>query len=507
MFSSIAEFISANAAILGAITVFIALATLISRQRFQFWWVDFCMTFPWVGHIGSWSNDTLSKSGKWMTSEEKLCRKYKPFISLISEHEFNESIEYMRNAGDLGRTPMPGWMVALLFLLVVAESLGFSYLLGTWMAREGSANTHTLLMFAIVLVLAIILVAITHTAGHQYYRTNLLRSCFQRYKEKEGKEFSSHLVALTNPQSIDADKPDYTRCINRVAKNPHDKGSYAAVWLAIIAIVVIATTSTVMRWKSLERELTQETTQQSMVAEGNPFESINLPADLVSPQQEANAQANDENANSTKVEGLSAFVMLGFIFVITQIVGMGAGYKYGFAGRETYKSANGANATWFWSRKDGAYANTGGFSTYNSYFQTFEPMMDLINGRLKELQHQMQQKAHENLLLTGTFYDYLQDHKIKSTETRYGLGNKDTRQEPRPAENSKVLSDGNLLTGEVAKAKEDISNFADDDQEQRAYFLKLPIDVQNELRPWLKQRKKEKEEAKQAIPADMDELF
>ncbi|MFZ3018120.1 MAG: hypothetical protein WA056_06680 [Gallionella sp.] len=507
MFEGISSFIGANQALWWALGILTGIVALYQASQ-SFWFLDLFMRLPWVGSIARWSKDTEKGSNGWLKREAQLCAVYKYFVTIISESKFNERIEYMRNAGDLGRTPMPASIKALLFVLVVCEGLGFSYILGTWMARDGSANTHTLLMFAIVFVIAVILVWVTHAAGHQYYRTTLLRSCFKRYKEKEGSEYSSMSVALMNDQSIDANQSDYTRCINRVAKDSHDKGSYAWSWVAAVAILVIFTLSTVMRWENLQGELTRETRNQSQTTNGsstNPFAGLELPDSVTESQQAADKKLDEEVTASTKAEGLAAILMLGFIFVVTQIVGFGAGYKYGFVGRETYKNANGANSLWFWSKKDGAFADTGGFSTYDSYWSTFEPLLDLVGERLRELQHRLQQNAHENIRLDKTFLTYLEEHQANSSSTRAKL---DRTSPPRmvvePAAQVGQPSAVNSISP-VDKAKNDISAMTDRDEQIR-YYNGLPSEVKAELKPWLKQRKEDAErKAKEQEQAE--ELF
>lgn len=493
MGTSIGDFVAANANFVW-LMVFIALTlVMLSRQRVQFWLMDFFVTLRWFGTIARLSEITDKGKNGWLASEEKLCAKYKPYVSWLNEDKFNERIEYMQHAGDLGKTPMPIMLQALLFILIIAEGLGFSYLLGTWMAREGSANTHTLLMVAIVFVIAIILAALTHTAGHQYHRTTLLRSCFKRYKETSGKEYASKTMPLKDIQSGDAHEADYTRCINRVAKNSHDKGSYAAVWTLGVAIAAIFILSTVMRIYNLESELTRETTQQAQTAEGNPFDS--LPSEVVAPQKHADTKAQQEITKNTTVEGGAAILMLGFIFVITQIVGFGAGYKYAFVGRESYKGL---------AVKDGAYVDTHGFSTFESYWATIRPIMDLANARLSDLQQRLKQKAHENLTLDKSFTDYLKDERKREQDAldeANGNGKKNEETQPTQPETSTYSAPATVVTLEQAK-----SNIAalPDKATQTDYFSKLPINIQVELKPWLKQRK-EDEAAKQQI--DLNELF
>jgi len=509
MFEGISSFMAANQALWWVLGILTAVVALYQASQ-SFWFRDLFMRLPWIGSIARWSKNTEKGSNGWMVTEERLCTVYKYFVTMISESKFNERIEYMRNAGDLGRTPMPASIKALLFVLVVCEGLGFSYILGTWMARDGSANTHTLLMFAIVFVIAVILVWVTHAAGHQYYRTTLLRSCFKRYKEKEGSEYSSMSVALMNDQSIDADQADYTRCINRVSKDSHDKGSYAWSGVAAVAILVIFTLSTVMRWENLQGELTRETRNQSQATSGsntNPFAGLKLPDSVTEPQQAADKKLDEEVTASTKIEGLAAILMLGFIFVVTQIVGFGAGYKYGFVGRETYKNANGANSLWFWSKKDGAFADTGGFSTYDSYWSTFEPLLDLVGERLRELQHRLQQNSHENIRLDKTFLTYLEEHQAKSSSTRAKL---DRAPPPKAAAEPVVQVVPPSVLNNISpidKAKNDIVVMTDRNDQIR-YYNGLSSEVKAELKPWLKQRKEDAERKVQVQEQEQaEELF
>lgn len=478
MFEAVSEFISVNTMLLWSLFGLFLAGFAIYMSTHNFWMRDFIVGLPVVGDLARLSRNADHGENGWMISEQKLCSIYKRFFALLPENKFNERIEYMRNAGDLGRTPMPTPVKALLFGLVIAEGLGFSYILGTWMAREGSANTHTLLMFAIVFVIGVILVWVTHAAGHQWYRTTLIRSCNKEYRAKMKEEYKSMSVALMNDQSVDAHEADYTRCLNRVVTDFQDKGSFAWSFVAGVAIVVIFALSTIMRWENLQGELTRETRQQSQMSSSSsdPFAGIKLPDEITEPQVEADKKLDNEEINSTKNEGLAAILMLGFIFVVTQIVGFGAGYKYGFAGRETYKNSDGSNSLWFWSGKDGAYADTCGFSTYDSYWGLYEPMMDVVEARLRELQHRLQTNSHENIRLSKTFLSYIEEHQAKTTSTRFNLS-----RAPVVAAPVKVTTE---------KAMADIEGLSDRD-DQIAYFNKLDDAMKIALTPWLKKRKED----------------
>lgn len=364
------------------------------RQRINFWFMDAWYTFPVIGRIARLSKDsTHSSRDGWLNAERTLCADYMKFIRLVKEPVFNSHIEYLKKAQDLGRTPTPAWAMIFLVVLVIAEGLGFSYMLGTWMAREGSANTHTMLMIAIVLVLCGILVWVTHSAGHQFHRTSLLRGCFKRYKDQGGEAFSSKPIALKDDQSRDDRDPDYAQCANRVSARPNDQGGYAWVYIAVVAIVAIAVLSTYMRWQNLQGELTRDTAMQTQQASaGNPFANggVALPKEVTDPQKEADDKVAQDERDATASEGMAAFIMLAFIFVITQIVGCSAGYKYGFAGKESFS----------------AYKETEGFATYDAYLAYYEPIIRLAESRLQTLQQRIEENSHQKLALSKNFLDY-----------------------------------------------------------------------------------------------------
>lgn len=469
----------------------------IASSRFQFWVTDFMVTLPVVGAMARLSKDVAKGSHGWLRSEEALNGKYKPYCNLLPRRLFDERTEYLRKAADLGRSPTPFWAWAILVVLVIAEGLGFSYLLGTWMAREGSANTHTLMMFAIVLVLCVILVALTHFAGHQFYRTSLLRSCFKRFKERGGDDYAVRRVKLDEDQSFDSQAPEFKQIVNRVAKHSHDKGTYIGGWIALITIALIAVISTYMRVQNLESEMLREVTvheQTTGAASSNPFDNLTLPTEVQSAQNQADAKAQNEAQSALKGEGFAAFAILGLIFVVTQIVGMGAGYMYGFAGQESKH----------------AYREIGGFSTYESYLAYYRPLRDLANSRLKDLQQRLEQVSHTKLTLSKTFDDYLREQR----------SNEVLDQEPVPmsapapvpaasappapaAEASAVIAEAAVT---LASAKAEIERLNSADAE-KVYFLSLPAELRAnaELKAWLKQRKADREA--RAAAAEADDLF
>jgi hypothetical protein len=361
------------------------------RYQIDFWWFNFWYSLPVIGKLARLSKDTTRSSNSgWLRAEETLCGDYRKHIIITSEAEFRKRLTYMAKAQDIGRRPLSGWMVAMLAVLLMAEGLGFSYLLGTWLAREGSANVHTLLMLAIVFVICMLMLWLTHAAGHQLYRTGLVKSATKEWRDsgQQGPLITAD-VKLDDDQSIDDREPRHTQLVNRVGS----RGGYAMVAVTAVGIVGIACLSTWMRISHLNQEMIEQVTQRSSpAAAGNPFSTSGVPAELATPQAAADNKAIVEDISNQKSEGLAAFIMLAIIFVVTQILGIYAGWKFGFAGRES----------------KGAHQGIQGFSTYDDYMNRYEPMIQIGQAKLQTLQRNLGALGGNfKLEFHKTFDDYI----------------------------------------------------------------------------------------------------
>lgn len=480
------------------VCVAIAVMTYIAfRNKIDFLLTDWRYRLPIIGGIAKGAkNADEGKLPGWRQSEETLASDYKKHIHLMTPSVFNNAIEYMKKSQDGGRSPLPAIVVAFISLLVIAEGLGFSYLLGTWMARDGSANIHTMLMFAIVLVICGIMVWITHAAGHQLYRTNLIRSARKNWEEnkKEGSGFGVNPIALKDEQSKDDSSPPWIQSVNRVGT----EGGYSWMALAVGVILIMAVTMTVMRWNNLKVELNNQTTGQASQVEsaaGNPFaKPSDLPAEVVAPQKAAEEKARKEVKSSTETEGMAAFIMLAFIFIVTQIVGISAGYRWGFAGNES----------------KAAYKMTEGFATFDAYIKHYGVLLDLAEARLTRLQQEMVKKSRNDLRLGKTFRDFLTIKDIEATTHISSLGK--PLPATAPASVAPVITilpplapDSAGTTGITYEVAMSIADNIADKEAKKHFLQSLSPDIQKKVLDTMTARtneaKRQEEEAKKAAAA------
>lgn len=354
--------------LVGILLAVIAAVYLLTRD--PFWWTDMSYRLPLIGKLTRFSDDySETRRGGWLNVEATLCRDYAQHVTCLSKEQFENDREYLRKAFDHGRRPMPGWVLLVLGLLIAAEGFGFSYVLSGLMALDSSENLRFYLTWAIVFVLAIILVWVTHRAGHQLYRTRLLRSCFRQFQaytviadpgDGRKRSFSSQVVSLGDPQDIDDDQPPHVQCVNRVATHPGDRGSYAWVWIAGVLVAVVAIGSVVLRIQSL----------QVMALEGT-------------------ATAAEETA------ALTGFFLLATIFVVTQLVSIGVGYSYGFGGRQSKE----------------AYAETQGCADFETYFRPIRQRMTIADLRLATLHRLMERSLPQEIEWTRDFYAFIREER------------------------------------------------------------------------------------------------
>lgn len=370
---------------------------------------DFSYTFPLVGRLSRFSKDyseTYQGNG-WLNVEDTLCRDYARHCSALSPEQFDNHVQYLRKCYDHGRKPLPFWAIAILLVLISMEGLGFSYLLGSLINPEASEYIRNWLMFGIVAVLAAILVWVMHAAGHQLYRTNLLRSCFKEFQANKDPSFTSHIVALGERQDVDdrwpdgsrgAEKsaltPDHVRCANRVATKPGDRGSYAWIWLAALLMLAIAIGSTVLRVEMMH------------AAEAAPsFAGMFQVGAAPTP-----APTGDAAAAAREMAAMAGFTILAVIFVVTQLVGMSVGYRYGFAGKQSKE----------------AYGATRGAPDYDTYWEPIQRRMNIANLRLHTLHRMLEKHSPRPIDFKKTFINFIEEERRRGAD--------DLQMPPRSAE-------------------------------------------------------------------------
>lgn len=406
------------------VSVMLALITMsLLWRKLQWWWHNTWYSFPLVGKVTSLSKDINKDSADptWFKAERTLCRDYKKFIRIQDEHDFHEKINYLTKAGDNGRGHTPGLIWLLTIALVFVEAMGFSYVLAGYTLPGASENMQQYGALGIAFLISVILVAFTHFAGSELYKSGKVKTARQEWAEggRKGK-ISGGTVPLARQQSVDDDQPGYSQLMNRVGTQ---SGYYLTIG-TVIFVSIVAIGATYVRGQVLEKQLHQQVMGQSsgggaelsvkLTQDGLNMSvkesggSIKLPADDAAQNRRANDKAAADDASIDQKGGWGTFIVLAVIFVFLQILGVFFGFKWGFAGKDS--------AAAYRAIGEGRY------SSYADVREHYKDIADTAQSKLEHLQQKMMNRntnyGGEGTHTTRTFYDFMDAERNRETDER-----------------------------------------------------------------------------------------
>jgi hypothetical protein len=517
------EFISTYPALAWSIvSVMLALVVVATLwQQVKWWWFNTWVNFPLVGRIASLSrdaNEDVAHPG-WFTGERTLCQEYKNFVHVQDEHDFNEKKAYLTKAGDNGRTNTPGWIWLLTVSMVFVEALGFSYVLAGYTIPGASENLQQTGAYGIAFLISVILVAFTHFAGHELHKSNLIKNARREWVEdKRQFKLSTGTIPLSEPQSSDSDMPAYTQLCNRVGTHP----SYVISTATLVIVLLIAGAATYVRGQVLEKELSARVALVThQVDSGNQAAAdsmdmskttLRLPdADAASDHNADKKVATDE-ADIDRHGGWATFIVLAFVFVFLQLLGVIFGYRWGFAGQNSAE----------------AFRDIGGgrYSSYTAVREAYRRVADTAQARLAVLQQRIMAKnstvGTSGQHLSKTFRDFVQETRIadqaeRQHERAHAASVKQQASAaamPAPAPVAAApaavpVAPAAAAAPAAAPTAADIvaqlNAMGEDKQAKLALLNSLPAELNDQVVVALKQQKEDK--ARQARNAELEDLL
>jgi hypothetical protein len=418
------EFFAASPGIAWSLVSFMIALVALSFlwNKVIWWWHNTWYSFPLIGKINSLSGDTNrdTTDSSWFKAEKTLCRDYKKFIRIQDEHDFNEKVTYITKAGDNGRKNTPNLIWVLTVALVFVEAMGFSYVLAGYTLPGASENMQQMGAYGIAFLISVILVAFTHFAGHELYRSGKIKHARQDWVEsgRKGKT-NTGTVPLASRQTVDDDQPGYVQLMNRVGTQP---GYWVSIGSAII-VVIIAIFATYVRGQVLEKQLHQQVTSQAgngpefsakptqdgldMAVKNTP-QGIKLPAADAAENQRAGDKAAADDIDIDRHGGWGTFIVLAFIFVFLQILGVLFGFRWGFAGNDSHDAFRSIGA--------------GRYSSYADVREHYKDIADTAQSKLEHLQQKLMNRnsisGNDGAHTTKTFYDFMDGERMRETADR-----------------------------------------------------------------------------------------
>lgn len=374
------DFISLYRLWISAVIATIVLILLIIKfwDNIKFWWLCTWTSFPLIGTIArSYKQTSLDNSG-WFASENIICSKFYSFYAkyMNADRKFFEDCQsYLEKAQEDGRKEFPALMWIVIFLLVVAEAMGFAYVLAGYTIPGASESLQQKGAVAIAFVISIILVGFTHLTGGEIYKNSLVTKARKWYNSDREKSENDNLVpdsgVMLSANDKDNNKPGWKKLINRLNTNADVTPKWYITIITAILIVLIAVGATYVRGQVLEKQLNQEISNIST----NVYESA--PAELGQIQANTDKKALIEQQEADKKGGWATFIILAVLFVFIQILGILFGKIWGFAGKESAK----------------AYRFTKDYDTADAFVEAYEKKKETIitkaDAKLKVLRSKM----------------------------------------------------------------------------------------------------------------------
>jgi hypothetical protein len=513
------------------VSVMLALVVIaLLWSKVVWWWHNTWYSFPLVGKINGLSGDANRDvtDPTWFKAEKTLCRDYKKFIRIQDEHDFNEKISYLTKAGDNGRQETPSLIWVLTIALVFVEAMGFSYVLAGYTLPGASENMQQMGAYGIAFLISVILVAFTHFAGHELCKSGKIKHARQEWIEtgRQGK-ISTGTVPLARQQSIDDNQPGYVQLMNRVGTQP---SYYASIGTAVF-VLIVAIGATYVRGQVLEKQLHQQVTGQTGNGAGQsapaasdgldmsakPAGGIQLPAEDAAANRRADEKAMTDDVNIDRHGGWGTFIVLAFIFIFLQILGVFFGFRWGFIGKDS----------------PAAYRSIGA-GRYSSYADVREHYKDIADAAQSKLEHLQQKMMHRNSLsgtegvhTTKTFYEFMDAERVRETAERAKeLQNAAQRRAmekappPVPAPAAPVLAvvaapvavQAPVVTAPVDPlevALQKLQAMGEDKDAKRAYIQSLPDALNGQVKQALKAQKETAVAVQKASQhdAELDDLL
>jgi len=483
-------------------------------EKVKWWWFNTWVSFPLIGRIARLSRDVNEDASfpGWYKGERTLCQEYKDFVHVQDEHDFNEKITYLTKAGDNGRKATPNWIWLLTVSMVFVEAMGFSYVLAGYTLPGASENLQQTGAYGIAFLISVILVAFTHLAGHELYKSERIKHARREWIENGRKpKLFTGTIPLARAQSADDDMPTFTQLCNRVGSHP----GYKITILTVIFVLLVAGLATYVRGQVLERELEARVTLSSSQANSAARSAagslnmsatnVRLPAEDDAADRAADRKAVADEADIDRHGGWATFIVLAFVFVFLQILGVIFGYRWGFAGENSAQ----------------AYRDIGNgrYSSYSAVREHYRRIADTAQARLSVLQQKMMMRnsseGTSGQHLTKTFRDFMQETRLADAAERVNerthaaavaMHHATPLQAAAPVAAAAITprpTSGDSLPDTMAQ----LDALGEDKDAKKKLMAQLPEELNARVREELKRRKDERERKARQADAELEDLL
>lgn len=256
-----------------------------------------------------------------------------------NEELYKKSKDYLEKVEEYRRKPMPIFILLILVFMVIIEAIGFSYVFSEYLINDASNSDLRIAGVLGAILLASILVPLTHISGETVYYNKKIDTLDSYLMNRNDIRISEIKHLNIDNTYDDNNRNDRGYSVYARIEPEVKKGKFVRKRIMmIITLIVIAATA-------LGAYKVREQTYLAMVkTETDKFESkqsnfnkdiSNLPKFMI---ETARDNANIQNRGvleAKRQSNLITYIVLMFMFIAIQVIGIFSGMNWGFVGKES----------------------------------------------------------------------------------------------------------------------------------------------------------------------------
>ena len=347
MFDTIRDLVVSHYRVVLAIIVVVA-AVLVVRRHYddvRFWLMCVWYRVPLIGKNARLARDLRLTDDGWFASEIMLCADFDMQLRRRADDPalYDKATRYLQKVQEHGRRPMGFWHWLWIAVLVVAEAAMFGYVLAGYVTPGGSEALQLQGALAIGILIASVLVWMTHMMGKELHRRALIRKArtwWHQYKGEPRPNLTDAKgqVGLADNEKDD-NEPAYIQLLNRVEHNHNaTPGGGVLIVATTFLIILFAVGAYYVRSQTQQTLLAEDAQLAAQATSTYSFGANDLPDEVVS-DQEAAANRLDAQIKEWKLKaGNVTFVLLAILFGCIQLFGISLGRTHSLVGRESRRA-------------------------------------------------------------------------------------------------------------------------------------------------------------------------
>lgn len=261
-------------------------------------------------------------------------------ISHNDKSLYEKSRNYLEKVEEYKRKPMPLFILIVLIFAVVIEAMGFAYIFSDYILSDASNSDLRVAGVLGAVLIASILVPLTHVTGEQIYYNKKIDTLESYFDGKKDVEFDSipHLRIENTNKDDDLNSRAtsiYSRTEPEIKKGKFVRKRYLPMFTALLILVIAVGAYKVREETYLTKEKRESQAFEEQAKASFNKDTKSLPSFLIDTSKDNADVQNRGIIESKRRSNLITYVILMFMFLGIQVIGIFSGMNWGFIGKES----------------------------------------------------------------------------------------------------------------------------------------------------------------------------